>query len=954
LKIKHFIILIVIVSPFLRVKAQYPHYFTYDDENGLPSNEVYSIIQDNRGFIWIGCDAGLFKFDGIRYIPYKCATQNSKSITGLTISSSGKLYCFNFYSQLFYIENDTLKELKTNIPNEITITNLTADDKGKIIVSHSGGISSYDESDKKWKRYWDFNPKQMFLDNVFFAKIARVTSKGEIYFVKSNGVGVIKDEKMQFNEVKLFTDLAPGRFQLEYYKNKLWIFSLENNQMYSYVNGKISVIENRKLSNILENKKITNIKSLPDGKLWICTYKGIISYDSSNDVVQLFYPELSFSDCIFDREGNYWFSTLQTGLLRVSNLDFLVWDKSNDLIKNDKITKITACDEFIYFATINGSIGQLNRKNHQLNILHTGNSGDVQSLDFDPVKKRLWFYLNKLYYLQNGKITESEQINRPIKARKEINGYSFMATSHGVFVNDEKINGSWSREIEHDSINNHVWVATNKGLLKYEYNHSKWKLGKRFLDSIQIVSIDFDEKKQQLFALSFDGKIYRISANDDKQYISGVSDKIQSYKIKYHDSKLYVATNKGLWIYDLISQKWISFTKYNGLASDNVQQFSIVGNDIWLATGKGVQKIPIIQRVEKNPAKIYLSKVKVGNRIVKKSTSLQLEYEQSLFLYPETNSYSSNGNFQYIYRFKGIDTSWIKLPGSIELIEIKNIPSGNFGIELKAIDYNGISSENVIVLSGLSRPPYWKSWWFVTIVFFLLGVSIFIVVKKIIENIRRQEKGRTQLVHSQLTALKAQMNPHFMYNTLNSIQALIFKQDIKSSNLYLSKFSHLMRKVLDVSGAEEITLVEETEILELYLSLEKLRFGREFVYQLTIDPKVDTYLTYLPPLILQPFVENAIKHGLLHKKGEKLLEVSMKKEGEYLICKIKDNGIGRVYSGEIKKRQTEKHRSFSTDATQKRLDLLNRINHKKIELIITDLYNDEQQPAGTEVVLKIG
>lgn len=953
MKIKHVIIFIVIVYPFLWGKAQYPHYFTYDDENGFPSNEVYSVIQDERGFIWIGCDAGLFKFDGIRYIPYKCDTQNSKSITGLTISSSGKLYCFNFHSQLFYLENDTLKELKNNIP-EIPITNLTADNKGSIVVSHSGGISSYGEADKKWKEYWNFNLKQISQNNLFFAKVARATSEGEIYFVKSNGVGVIKDEKIQFNEIKSFFGLAPERFQLEYYKNKLWIFSLENNQAYSYVNGKISIIENPKLSNLLEHRKITNIKSLPDGKLWICTYKGIISYDSSNNAVQLFYPELSFSDCIFDREGNYWFSTLQTGLLRVSNLDFLVWDKSNDLIKNDKITKITVGDEFIYFATVNGSIGQLNRKDHHLEMFHTGNNGDVQSLDFDPVTKRLWFYLNKLYYLHNGKITASEQINRPIKARKEINGDSFMATSHGVFVNDEKINTCWSREIEYDSVNNHTWIATNKGLLKYGHNGGKWELKKRFLDSVQILSIDFDEKNQQLFALSFDGKIYRISVTDDKQYIAGVSDKIQSYKIKYYDLKLYVATNKGLWIYDLISKKWISFTKYNGLASDNVQQFSIVDNDIWLATGKGVQKIPIIQRVEKNPAKIYLSKVKVGKRIVKKTTSLQLEYEQSLFLYPETNSYSSNGNFQYIYRFKGIDTSWIKLPGSIELIEIKNIPSGNFQIELKAVDYNGIHFENTIMLSGFSNPPYWKSWWFITIVVLLLGVIIFIVVKNIIANIRKQEKGRTQLVNSQLTALKAQMNPHFMYNTLNSIQALILKQDIKSSNLYLSKFSHLMRKVLDVSGAEEITLMEETEILELYLSLEKLRFGKEFTYQLTIASELSAYSTYLPPLILQPFVENAIKHGLLHKKGEKFLEVSMKKEGEYLVCRIKDNGIGREHSEEIKKRQTKKHRSFSTDATKKRLDLLNRINHKKIELIITDLYDDEQQSVGTEVILKIG
>ncbi|KXK43961.1 MAG: signal transduction histidine kinase [Bacteroidetes bacterium OLB11] len=150
------------------------------------------------------------------------------------------------------------------------------------------------------------------------------------------------------------------------------------------------------------------------------------------------------------------------------------------------------------------------------------------------------------------------------------------------------------------------------------------------------------------------------------------------------------------------------------------------------------------------------------------------------------------------------------------------------------------------------------------------------------------------------------MNPHFMYNTLNSIQALILKQDIKNSNLYLSKFSHLMRKVLDVSGRDEISIQEEIEILELYLSLEKLRFGNDFLYKIIISNEVETQAIFLPPLLLQPFVENAIKHGLLHKKGEKQLIIRLEKETNHILCRIKDNGIGRKHSAEIKKTSTRK------------------------------------------------
>ena len=125
--------------------AQYPHCFRYDNENGLPSNQVYSIVQDQKGFIWLGCDAGLYKFDGVRYVPYKSKTQNSKSITGLTLSSSEKMYCYNFRSQLFCLEKDTLKELKVDF---YKINYLTCDQKGNLYVTHGNGISQYNEVSK--------------------------------------------------------------------------------------------------------------------------------------------------------------------------------------------------------------------------------------------------------------------------------------------------------------------------------------------------------------------------------------------------------------------------------------------------------------------------------------------------------------------------------------------------------------------------------------------------------------------------------------------------------------------------------------------------------------------------------------------------------------------------------------------------------------------------------------
>ncbi len=243
---------------------------------------------------------------------------------------------------------------------------------------------------------------------------------------------------------------------------------------------------------------------------------------------------------------------------------------------------------------------------------------------------------------------------------------------------------------------------------------------------------------------------------------------------------------------------------------------------------------------------------------------------------------------------------------------------------------------------------FYQNWWF----FLLIGLagvllSLFIFIL-IIKNIKKKARIKNELVSSQLTAIRAQMNPHFMYNTLNSIQDLILKSDLKNTNYYLSKFSSLMRKVLEFSENEKIILNEEIEMLNDYLELEKLRFGNEFNYSISVAGKIDLHQTHVPSLIIQPFVENAIKHGLLHRKGEKKLALNFELINEQLIIVIEDNGVGRKRSAEIKSRNQLQHRSFATGAVQKRLSLLNNNGINLIKYNITDLvFNND--PAGTKV-----
>lgn len=229
----------------------------------------------------------------------------------------------------------------------------------------------------------------------------------------------------------------------------------------------------------------------------------------------------------------------------------------------------------------------------------------------------------------------------------------------------------------------------------------------------------------------------------------------------------------------------------------------------------------------------------------------------------------------------------------------------------------------------------------------LIGLWFWFQRRKLREEVKK-ERMDSLLVNSQLTAIRSQMNPHFTFNCLNSIQSLVLKQDVNGAYDYISKFALLVRSVLNQSNTEWIDVEEEISTLKLYLELEELRFDNDFHYHIA-DNDLNGF--EIPPLIIQPFVENAIKHGLLHKKGLKNLTITFKQDEEFLHCTIIDNGIGRAKSSEIQERQQLKHMSFSTQSTNTRFTLMQkRLGTDKLGVTIEDIKTEE---GGTKVHLTI-
>jgi len=207
---------------------------------------------------------------------------------------------------------------------------------------------------------------------------------------------------------------------------------------------------------------------------------------------------------------------------------------------------------------------------------------------------------------------------------------------------------------------------------------------------------------------------------------------------------------------------------------------------------------------------------------------------------------------------------------------------------------------------------------------------------------------------SQLKALKAQMNPHFIFNALNSIQEYIILNKKNLAGDYLGKFADLMRTYLKHSDTGTLSIYEEIDSLQMYLDLEALRFEDTLTYSFNVSEKINKEQTHIPTMLIHPYVENALKHGLLHRKTNRKLWITFSKEAENSItCCIEDNGVGRAKAEEIKAQNKNLHASFAVKATENRLNLLNYKKDRKIGVEIIDLYEDDGRAKGTRVIVNI-
>ncbi|MBK8955941.1 MAG: histidine kinase [Saprospiraceae bacterium] len=430
-----------------------------------------------------------------------------------------------------------------------------------------------------------------------------------------------------------------------------------------------------------------------------------------------------------------------------------------------------------------------------------------------------------------------------------------------------------------------------------------------------------------------------------------------------HLGILWFSTIKGIYTFNPEHRYIRNYTRSDGMDPDyfSVRFFPASNGSMYLAIPGKYSRVNYerLQRKADVPV-VYIEKFTIQNReqLVPFSENLhyQLKPNENLFSVEfSCVNFENQNNHRFAYMLEGWDDNWV-FSGTRRYASYSNLDGGHYKFKVKVDGGSGVWSEISTVSVFIDSPFYKKSWFIFSVVMFFTGL-IFLLYRIRISQIEATEKIKTefnrQLIESRMEALRAQMNPHFIFNSLNSINRYIIKSDVKTSSLYLTRFAKLMRLILDNSEQKKVLLANELEALKLYIEMEAFRFDHKFSYEVHVEADVDVDNVEIPPLIIQPYVENAIWHGLLPKESNGHLTIQVKMTDAHLVVVIDDNGIGRKKAGEFKSINSPTRKSLGMKLTEERLKMAKDHFNSGGSQEIIDKYDAMGNPCGTKVILTI-
>ncbi|MBT1701701.1 ligand-binding sensor domain-containing protein [Chryseosolibacter indicus] len=958
------------------------------DSLTISSNITYVVFEDRQERLWLGSQNGLDlynrnldRFDKHFFsnFPVRAIYQDSRN--NLWIGCDDGLYLYNeadgSFSKMYHEMFDTGGVVYNTIPSIIE------DRNGKLWIGTSNGVCVLDTRKGTYKQYLHEPGKKGSLTENNVRKIVE-DQKGRIWIATYGGglnlfqpgsetFKVYKHEIRDDNSIS--TDLLPTLWADD--DGTLWIGTDGKGIDIFNPDTEIfhHVIHSPYNSRSLNNNVIRSISSDKRGGVWVGTYNGGINFFNQNAEVFFHYrvPTINGNSSVtsFAEEpnGNIWIGTDGGGLSYFNRAtgqftNFYHDEKNKNSLSDNRIISLQIDENNeLWIGTYLGGLCRYSPKTKKFTRYCKGDGSGISDnviwallIDSD---KRVWAGTNEGLNLYHSKTNSFSSLN----------------------INNSNLSNNMVRCLFEDD-KKRLWVGTQRGLNILEKGHAHFAVitsdntKEDNLSNDWIRTIHSDRNKN-IWIGTFAGGI-NLYDEMTKSFLSlgeknGLPDNMVSAIQADESNNLWISTGRGLAYLDTKNRTFRNYNTIGGLQDYqyNINASYVTNRGEFLFGGnngftlfvpeviKGIKSNKYPPRVAITSMRIFNREVNAGEarspltKQINETENIVLDYDQNVitfdfsalnFIQPERN--------QYAYKLAGFEKDWNFIDNK-RSATYTNLEPGSYTFSVMASNNDGIWNEEGRNLKIKILPPFWGTWWFKTLMAVVCMITALVVLNIVRNRIKEKIRINKIIAELELKALIAQMNPHFIFNCLTSIQELIAVQRQDEAMHYLNQFSRLLRTVLQSSEKNYILLDEEITLLELYLELESMRFDKQFHYQFIVDESIETEDVIVPTFLLQPFIENALWHGLMNKSGERNLVVSfMLDKDQALICKVRDNGIGREQAAKNKRNSIKYYPSMGIKIIRDRITVLKQQNDG-FDLKIIDETDPSGDAAGTTVVVRI-
>ena len=986
------------------------------EENGLSDSHVQSIFKDSQGFVWVGTSDGLNLLDGstiqvFRHSEGDISSLLSNDVFSITedqnkniwIATSAGISCYIKSGKIFF--NFCPPSSPYGASN--IVRSVIMDKLNRLWCATDGGLFLYYPKIKSFVAYYNTSSGENFA-SVNKIVNAIVDKSGYIWLATFDGLWLFDTQNSRFvRKVSKANDSSYEGLTTTIFKDaedRLWFGNWSNGlKLLDRTNGSvtcfaslpgavshITAISELKLSgghNIIclngslkcfdaDSKQfqqlpmpcgltaypdITCFYQSTDDWIWMGSDKGLWIYNPQRQFFKHHFfkrPITSQSVTLLDWHHQLIIGGEGNDFLTAYDDEYRVKNTFKDLLKRTSINK----------AVIKSASALCILKESETNLLITNNNGILRfnsqtgesqcimhnTLDSNSLPnnfiQHLFLDSKKKYWVFPWRAGIYDFNPSSGKSNLLFKGFLQQGTqTKGLVITsaaeDEKGN---------------VWMADlDEGIVLFDRASHKFTKPFEHLVGVRSRSARIIYRNGFCYAFANDRLLIWDTKNRSLQIIKPPLHMQSDIYDMALDSNGYcwMVTKKGLLLYTKSTNSFKQFTTADGLLKNDMDGNLYVRENgkIIFATPTSLTQFNPQELLQSftSPAAILLMGIEVNgeNTSYDNARMARLQYTQNnLVFHWSITDFTSPLRNQYWCRLQGIDADW-KYVGNKGEIQYANLSPSSYTLLLKGATANGIAANQIITIQFKIIPPFWKTTWFWAIWIGLAGIVLYWLISRRIKSIKVKAAINQQMIELELKALKAQMNPHFIFNSLSSIQESIISGKQEAASKYLGKFSKLIRLVLENSDKKLITLSQELTYLNLYFELESFRFD-DFNFSLNVVGIEDAAFIKLPPMLVQPYIENAIKHGLGHKEGAKNLTVLYRLvETDLLQVTIEDNGIGRQQAALISKSRLSHHQSMGMKITEERLAIQGGNAHRRVEIV--DLTDEEGLASGTHVTIYI-